>query len=166
MLAALFVLVENLLSLWLLDCDHSQEALNGTAQDQCAEDLEQYWRASPLVVMVVVSLFFFVGFCLKSVLFAVYLTVVYVTQESSDVTLSPRLYWFCICVALCLHFRDRYLERTSRSHFLWKSKLAVEQNDVEVMGGINKILLENILPEHVAQHFLSSRLTDTLYHER
>ncbi|KAF4529612.1 hypothetical protein B566_EDAN017937 [Ephemera danica] len=32
----------------------------------------------------------------------------------------------------------------------------VEQEDVETMRGINKILLENILPAHVAEHFLSS----------
>ena len=41
--------------------------------------------------------------------------------------------------------------------FLWKSKLKVEQEEVETMGGINKILLENILPAHVAHHFLEGR---------
>ena len=34
------------------------------------------------------------------------------------------------------------------------------------MRGINKILLENILPAHVAEHFLASRDTQELYHER
>lgn len=34
------------------------------------------------------------------------------------------------------------------------------------MRGINKILLENILPAHVADHFLSTPVNQDLYHER
>ena len=66
---------------------------------------------------------------------------------------------FCITIIL-IHILDRQIEFTSRTDFLWKAKLKVEQEEVETMRGINKILLENILPEHVAEHFLtSSRLT-------
>ena len=42
----------------------------------------------------------------------------------------------------------------SRSDFLWRSKLNSEQEGVDTMRGINKILLENILPAHVAEHYL------------
>lgn len=52
---------------------------------------------------------------------------------------------------------DRQIEFTSRTDYLWKNKLKVEQDEVETMRGINKILLENILPAHVAHHFLSIR---------
>ncbi|EEB14364.1 adenylate cyclase, putative [Pediculus humanus corporis] len=73
---------------------------------------------------------------------------------------------FCITIIL-IHILDRQIEFTSRTDFLWKAKLKVEQEEVETMRGINKILLENILPEHVAEHFLtSSRLTQNLYHEK
>ncbi|XP_017488791.1 PREDICTED: adenylate cyclase type 2-like, partial [Rhagoletis zephyria] len=63
---------------------------------------------------------------------------------------------------------NRHQELISRRHQLWRAKLKVEQEDVETYGGINKILLENILPQHVAQHFLLniSNNTGTLYHER
>lgn len=54
------------------------------------------------------------------------------------------------------HILDRQIEFTSRTDFLWKAKLKVEQEEVETMRGINKILLENILPAHVAEHFLAS----------
>lgn len=53
-----------------------------------------------------------------------------------------------------LHILDRQIEFTSKTAFLWKTKLKVEQEEVETMRGINKILLENILPAHVAEHFL------------
>ncbi len=75
---------------------------------------------------------------------------------------------FAAFFALLLLVRDRHQELISRRHQLWRAKLKVEQEDVETYGGINKILLENILPQHVAQHFLLniSNNTGTLYHER
>ncbi|XP_011141420.1 adenylate cyclase type 2 isoform X2 [Harpegnathos saltator] len=69
-------------------------------------------------------------------------------------------------VSVILHILDRQVEYTSRTDILWKSKLRVEQDEVETMRGINKILLENILPAHVADHFLATRDTQELYHER
>ncbi|XP_068892631.1 adenylate cyclase type 2-like isoform X5 [Tenebrio molitor] len=69
-------------------------------------------------------------------------------------------------VVIFFHILDRQIEFTSRTDFLWKAKLKVEQEEVETMRGINKILLENILPAHVAEHFLASRDTQELYHER
>ena len=44
----------------------------------------------------------------------------------------------------------------ARSDFLWRVRLRVEQDEEETMRGYNKVLLENILPAHVAQHFLTS----------
>ncbi|KAG7199184.1 hypothetical protein KM043_018059 [Ampulex compressa] len=69
-------------------------------------------------------------------------------------------------VILVLHVLDRQVEYTARTDFLWRTKLKVEQDEVETMRGINKILLENILPAHVADHFLATRATQELYHER
>ncbi|XP_043681130.1 adenylate cyclase type 2 [Vespula pensylvanica] len=74
--------------------------------------------------------------------------------------------YLLLLVAFVLHVLDRQVEYTSRTDFIWKSKLKVEQDDVETMRGINKILLENILPAHVADHFLATRATQDLYHER
>ncbi|KAK2576760.1 hypothetical protein KPH14_005405 [Odynerus spinipes] len=74
--------------------------------------------------------------------------------------------YLLLLVALVLHVLDRQVEYTSRTDFLWKNKLRVEQDEVETMRGINKILLENILPAHVADHFLATRASQDLYHER
>lgn len=65
--------------------------------------------------------------------------------------------YLLVLVSLILHILDRQVEYTSRMDILWKSKLMVEQDEVETMRGINKILLENILPAHVADHFLATR---------
>lgn len=69
-------------------------------------------------------------------------------------------------VVIFFHILDRQIEFTARTDYLWKAKLKVEQDEVETMRGINKILLENILPAHVAEHFLNTRVTEDLYHER
>ncbi|XP_076238819.1 adenylate cyclase type 2 Ac76E isoform X3 [Calliopsis andreniformis] len=81
-------------------------------------------------------------------------------------------YFFLIAYSLLLacfvlYVLDRQVEYTSRTDFLWQNKLKIEQDEVETMRGINKILLENILPAHVAEHFLTNtRATQDLYHER
>jgi len=48
------------------------------------------------------------------------------------------------------------MEMTSKLDFIWQRKLAVEKEEAETMGSLNKVLLENILPAHVADYFLSS----------
>ncbi|XP_073843090.1 adenylate cyclase type 2-like isoform X2 [Musca autumnalis] len=70
-----------------------------------------------------------------------------------------------LLVVAVLHTLDRQGEYVARTDFLWKAKLKVEQEEVETMRGINKILLENILPAHVATHFLSQQNPSELYHE-
>ncbi|KAG0716726.1 Adenylate cyclase type 2 [Chionoecetes opilio] len=55
----------------------------------------------------------------------------------------------------------------ARKHHMWKAMVAVEQQEVETNRGINKLLLENILPAHLADRFLmSSQSRQELYHER
>ncbi|CAL1280436.1 unnamed protein product [Larinioides sclopetarius] len=93
------------------------------------------------------------------------------TLEDGDgfykLPLSVYAILFLFVFMLVLLVLDRQAEFTARADFLWQNKLRVEQDEVETMGSINKILLENILPAHVAQHFLSNnRQTEELYHER
>ncbi|XP_033219941.1 adenylate cyclase type 2 isoform X2 [Belonocnema kinseyi] len=89
-----------------------------------------------------------------------------IKNEFSGVHYTIQIGFLLLLVALILHVLDRRVEFTSRTDFLWKNKLKVEQDEVETMRGINKILLENILPAHVAHHFLASRTDQELYHER
>ncbi|KAK0098595.1 hypothetical protein PV326_006343 [Microctonus aethiopoides] len=90
-------------------------------------------------------------------------------QYQREFTGAPYLVqigYLLFLIASILHVLDRQIEFTTRTDFLWKNKLKVEQDEVETMRGINKILLENILPAHVADHFLSTPVNQDLYHER
>lgn len=46
---------------------------------------------------------------------------------------------FLILIAVVLHILDRQGDFVSRTDFLWKAKLKVEQEEVETMRGINKV---------------------------
>lgn len=66
---------------------------------------------------------------------------------------------FLIMVA----YHARLVEVTSRLDFLWKQQAERELADMEETKQNNEQLLTNILPEHVATHYLSNdRNTEVL----
>ncbi|XP_047100932.1 adenylate cyclase type 5-like [Schistocerca piceifrons] len=68
--------------------------------------------------------------------------------------------------ALVIHAQQT--EATYRLDFLWKLQATEEKEDVEHLQAYNRKLLANILPVHVAQHFLrgDKNSVDDLYHEQ
>ncbi|XP_068085089.1 adenylate cyclase type 2 [Anabrus simplex] len=145
-----------------------------------ADSVPSYLYSSALS-LAAISVFLRVGFILKLGLMLVttaahlvlYSTTPmfeqYYQQQEDEFKELPhqfKISVLLIVLVILLHVLDRQIEFTSRTDFLWRAKLQVEQEDVETMRGINKILLENILPAHVAEHFLATRNTQELYHER
>ncbi|XP_068215404.1 adenylate cyclase type 2-like isoform X2 [Palaemon carinicauda] len=63
-------------------------------------------------------------------------------------------------------------EARARTHYTWASKVSVEQEEMETTRGINRLLLENILPAYLAHRFLEGSNENEppqqqeLYHER
>ncbi|XP_062128322.1 LOW QUALITY PROTEIN: adenylate cyclase type 2 [Drosophila sulfurigaster albostrigata] len=86
-------------------------------------------------------------------------------HHNNSLPLEVKGFLLLLLVIAVLHTLDRQGEYVARTDFLWKAKLKVEQEEVETMRGINKILLENILPAHVATHFLHLERSTELYHE-
>ncbi|GAB6033409.1 hypothetical protein CHUAL_013169 [Chamberlinius hualienensis] len=151
----------------------------GDIPEECS--FSQYYLLCIILSLMITSVFLKISFLLK---FFLMLTVMviqvlliygfpdfrpqyYLAQNTHpnvpDVAVNGL---YLALILLTLHVLDRQMEYSSRVDFLWKSKLKVEQEEVETMGGINKILLENILPAHVADHFLSgNRKGDELYHD-
>ncbi|XP_050351953.1 adenylate cyclase type 2-like isoform X1 [Nymphalis io] len=138
---------------------------------------------SSVLTLASISVFLRVGFVLKLVLMVLtllgHISLFAVAElfsqyqkqdantEFSTLPYAAKAGLILVFLAALLHILDRQIEFTSRTDFLWKDKLKFEQEEVETMRGINKILLENILPAHVAQHFLTSVASkEELYHER
>ena len=49
----------------------------------------------------------------------------------------------------------RHQDLLSRTEWLWRERLKGEEEGVDTMQGINRVLLENLLPAHVARHFIT-----------
>jgi adenylate cyclase 8 len=65
---------------------------------------------------------------------------------------------------LMVAYHARLVEVTSRLDFLWKQQAERELNDMQETRHTNTQLLKNILPDHVAKHFLSNdRNSEELY---
>jgi len=134
----------------------------------------QSYLYSSVLSLATISVFLRVGFLLKLALMLVvsvfHLSLYnslqavssYYSKQHDGFEALPHQLKTALLLAIMitlLHVLDRQIEFTSRTDFLWKAKLKVEQEEVETMRGINKILLENILPAHVAEHFLDKRNT-------
>uniref|UniRef100_A0A672MWV0 adenylate cyclase n=1 Tax=Sinocyclocheilus grahami TaxID=75366 RepID=A0A672MWV0_SINGR len=53
-----------------------------------------------------------------------------------------------------------------RLDFLWRNKFKRECEEIETMENLNRVLLENVLPAHVAEHFLGRNWkNEDLYHQ-
>lgn len=61
---------------------------------------------------------------------------------------------------LLVVYHARLVEVTSRLDFLWKLEAQRELADMRETRKNNRQLLRNILPDHVAHHFLHDRVAD------
>lgn len=69
--------------------------------------------------------------------------------------LSPQMLILLTVFFLMVAYHARLVEVTSRLDFLWKQQAERELTDMQETRHNNTQLLKNILPDHVATHFLS-----------
>lgn len=62
-----------------------------------------------------------------------------------------------VCVALALSFLARHVEKATRVLFQWKTEVEEQREKASDIGRRNEALVYNILPPHVAVHFLGNR---------
>lgn len=62
---------------------------------------------------------------------------------------------FVVVFVIALVFHSHQTEATFRLDFIWKLQATEEKEDMEHLQAYNRKLLANILPVHVAEHFLS-----------
>ncbi|KAJ8268307.1 hypothetical protein COCON_G00134790 [Conger conger] len=75
---------------------------------------------------------------------------------------SVSLFIFFITLLVLARQNEYYC----RLDFLWRNKFKKECEEIETMENLNRVLLENVLPAHVAEHFLGrSWKNEDLYHQ-
>nr|XP_056709604.1 adenylate cyclase type 3 [Euleptes europaea] len=83
-------------------------------------------------------------------------------QENTS-TLVPSKYSMTVMVfimMLSFYYFSRHVERLARTLFLWKIDVHDQKERVYEMRRWNEALVANMLPEHVARHFLGSKKRD------
>lgn len=175
----------------LLSCD-----LNGHVMenDKCRKldpdglfcDYPQYFTFSVMLVMIGCAVFLqlstvhkFSMLAVMSTVFIILIRVVYkdlfIKHDEIHFCRLPKEYirWIdlsiviVVMLTLALTVHAYLHEEISRFDFLWKLQATEEREEMEQLMEYNKKLLYNILPDHVAQHFLAqqAKKNDELYYQ-
>uniref|UniRef100_A0A8C0DGA4 Adenylate cyclase type 7 n=1 Tax=Balaenoptera musculus TaxID=9771 RepID=A0A8C0DGA4_BALMU len=87
--------------------------------------------------------------------------------------LSPSCSWdlktminfYLVLFYTTLIMLSRQIDYYCRLDCLWKKKFKKEHEEFETMENVNRLLLENVLPAHVAAHFIGDKLNEDWYHQ-
>ena len=63
-------------------------------------------------------------------------------------------------IAILVH--GRLVEWTARLDFLWQLQASQEKKEMDVLQESNKRILHNLLPAHVAAHFLDNQFRSNM----
>ncbi|KAF0295292.1 Adenylate cyclase type 3 [Amphibalanus amphitrite] len=83
-------------------------------------------------------------------------------------SLLPEKYELCLVLAITcavVIVLNVHTELTSRAAFLWKREMAQQQREAACLQEKNESLVENLLPQHVTQHFLKVDVTTSQHEE-
>ncbi|KAI4466400.1 adenylate cyclase type 1 [Holotrichia oblita] len=93
-----------------------------------------------------------------------YLKFLIRSNSRDPIPLSAQMLILLFILLVMVAYHARLVEVTSRLDFLWKQQAQKELQEMQEIRHFNAQLLKNILPDHVAKHFLySDRNSDELY---
>lgn len=134
------------------------------------------WVLCLIALATALKLYYLIKILLLILMLVVYSTLILMpsslfmdTHETSNfpdmhIPLSAQMMILLIVFFLMVAYHARLVEVTSRLDFLWKQQAESELNDMQETRHNNAQLLKNILPDHVALHFLSAdRNSEELY---
>uniref|UniRef100_A0A4W3K9J9 Adenylate cyclase type 7 n=1 Tax=Callorhinchus milii TaxID=7868 RepID=A0A4W3K9J9_CALMI len=141
----------------------------------------QYYIYCCILGLIACSVFFRVSFELKAAILVI-ACVAYnfilldfqaslfdsVNLNSGSPLKNPKIMscFYLILFVSTLLFLTRQNEYNCRQDFLWKNKFKKEREEIETMENVNRLLLENVLPGHVAAHFIGeNKKNEDLYHQ-
>ncbi|XP_072550639.1 adenylate cyclase type 3 isoform X2 [Salminus brasiliensis] len=93
-------------------------------------------------------------------IYDIYDLIRYLEYRHSVVPTKYLMTVMIIVMMIGLYYFARHVERQSRKLFLWKIEVHDQKERVYEMRTYNEALVTNMLPEHVAKHFLGSKKRD------
>ncbi|KAK3086906.1 hypothetical protein FSP39_025260 [Pinctada imbricata] len=108
----------------------------------------------------------FIGYILFFHICDIFKVDMFIREGFAPVQLSTAMTLFLVVFYFTFLYHDRQVEFNNRIDFLWRQQFQCEAQEVKNMADLNKKLLENILPSHVAEYFLrGSRKKNDMYSE-
>jgi adenylate cyclase 8 len=83
--------------------------------------------------------------------------------QSIGMPLSAQMLILLIVFLTMVTYHARLVEVTSRLDFIWKAQAEKELHNMQSNRTLNNTLIKNILPDHVAQYYLSDINKEQLY---
>ncbi|XP_058829866.1 adenylyl cyclase X E-like isoform X2 [Topomyia yanbarensis] len=92
---------------------------------------------------------------------------IYNNSASMNPGMNPKVghIMLIIFTVIIFHWIDRQSEYIARVDYNWKRQLLKQKEEAEVTKQTNKILVENILPTHVAEIYINRQLKNEFYNE-
>ncbi|XP_072931475.1 adenylate cyclase type 5-like [Epargyreus clarus] len=163
--------------------EHANRPRIRNAAGSCPLDVNEYYLQLTLLLMVLCAVHQILITMLKTMLLVSicaayvgvtvqrYMNPVYHPKSDPECEMDWNQQWTNVVVAIgatiALVLHSQQTESTYRLDFIWKLQANDEKEEMEHLEAYNRKLLANILPEHVAQHFLNSEKNiDELYHEQ
>ncbi|XP_031364761.1 adenylyl cyclase 78C-like isoform X5 [Apis dorsata] len=159
--------VESLYSL-----DYDEDIVLGTCVRP--EYIVFTWILCLIALASALKLYYLVKTALATIIVSVYAVLILVVckdfftipneEDSMSIPLSAQMLTFLLVFLVMVTYHGRLVEVTSRLDFLWKQQAERELSDMIESRHNNMQLLKNILPDHVAHHFLTQdRAPEELY---
>ncbi|XP_047647123.1 adenylate cyclase type 7 isoform X2 [Phacochoerus africanus] len=87
------------------------------------------------------------------------------SSPSCSWDLKTMINFYLVLFYATLIMLSRQIDYYCRLDCLWKKKFKKEHEEFETMENVNRLLLENVLPAHVAAHFIGDKLNEDWYHQ-
>ncbi|XP_054735475.1 adenylyl cyclase X E [Anastrepha obliqua] len=165
--------------LQMIDSNNSNE---GVAVDNIKDEIYSFnaWAVTESFMLSICITFLFtrIPFILKLsvgvftlIFYTVLVTLSYRFVYGQSLKTNDHLYPECshifvMCITLGIfQLMDRQSEFIAKVDYNWKRQLLKKQDDAKVTNETISILINNILPSHVADIYMSRQMTSELYYE-
>ncbi|XP_014110969.1 PREDICTED: adenylate cyclase type 7 [Pseudopodoces humilis] len=142
----------------------------------CVE--ETYYAYCCILGFIACSVFLQMSFELKVLLLSIAVTVyliIFNTLQHKDIygnstrffIKEPRIMTnlYLVLFYITLVLLAKQIDYYCRLDCLWKNKFKKEHEQFETMENVNRLLLENVLPAHVAAYFIGEKRNEDWYHQ-
>ncbi|KAF4793581.1 adenylate cyclase type 7 [Turdus rufiventris] len=144
----------------------------------CFADKCLYYAYCCILGFIACSVFLQMSFELKVLLLSIAVTVyliIFNTLQHEDIYSNstrffikePRIMTnlYLVLFYITLVLLAKQIDYYCRLDCLWKNKFKKEHEQFETMENVNRLLLENVLPAHVAAYFIGEKRNEDWYHQ-